>query len=261
MRTRRTMGVFASGCAVYVIMAACTGTVTNNNGSQATSGGGHGASGGHAMGGGGHGGTMTGGGDSGILDALMDPVPHADAEPMSGTRLKGKFRLGADGSKEYRVWLPKTGSLLYDYGPTTLWYDSQRQEDCAAAKAADGKMRCLPTETAPEISNLFTDAQCTNRVWRVPAGQPSCVLPPPKYVHAPDMSAPCQLPDPNHPLYTFRYFLVGALVAKPQTLYQLNLINNTCNLQGGADPTFAYYAVGPEIDPAAFVEFTDGVDP
>src|SRR5690349_16994423 len=114
----RDVGVcLVGGAMVYVAMAACSA------GGSTT--GGH--SGGVTRLGGGQGGGASGagpsagqGGDSGVFDALTNPVPPASADPTSGSRLKPKYRVAEDGAKEYFAG---------------LWYDSQRAEDCSFTTA------------------------------------------------------------------------------------------------------------------------------
>src|SRR5215212_7630887 len=60
---------------------------------------------------------------------FVDPVPSAKADPTNGARLKAKVRTGEDGTKEYI---------------SGIWYDAERQEECAFTTAADGKERCMP---------------------------------------------------------------------------------------------------------------------
>ncbi|HEU4406751.1 MAG TPA: hypothetical protein VFS43_15905, partial [Polyangiaceae bacterium] len=72
------------------------------------------------------------------------PVPDAEAA-TPGTRLKPKVFVGADGSRQ---------------PSTSLWHDTQRNEECSFRLAADGAYRCLPTSAAIS-SGYFQDAGCT----------------------------------------------------------------------------------------------------
>ncbi len=94
-------------------------------------------------------GTHAGGGGG---STLINPVPDASADPESGSRLKASYRIADDGSKEY---VP--GS----------WYDTQRQEACSFATAADGKERCLPDGAAV---SAFSDSACTVGIAAVKTG-------------------------------------------------------------------------------------------
>jgi hypothetical protein len=120
MRTTDIYKSLVGAGVVYVAVAACSGAE-------------------HAGGGGacGHG---AGGNDSGIID----PVPKACADPVSGSRLKAKYRVAEDGSKEH---LPGA------------WYDSMRGEDCVFLHASDGKERCLPVFRG-QVS-YYTDPACS----------------------------------------------------------------------------------------------------
>jgi hypothetical protein len=89
--------------------------------------------------------------DGGILDALINPVTDARAADApaatSGSRLKGRWQVGADGSRQF-----------------IGWYDSERKEECQYMLASDGKMRCLPMASAHTIqpsASSYQDAECT----------------------------------------------------------------------------------------------------
>ena len=102
-RSRRALDALVSGLIVYGLMAACSGKTTMQVAASGVGGAGHGGSGGHAG----------SGGDGSLFDALRDPVSDALAgieNPQSGTRLKGKFTMGADGSKQYQPRLPRRPS-------------------------------------------------------------------------------------------------------------------------------------------------------
>jgi len=272
MQLGRTFGVFVSGCFVYVAVAACSSSGTMGmSGSSVSGSGGHGGAvaassssghGGHggavAAGGGGHGGAMAAsggagtdgaggkgvGGDSGIFDALTDPVPDAFAgteDPASGTRLKGKFIAGADGSKMY---LP------------SVWYDSQRQEDCAFGTAGDGMLRCLPT-SVQDFPLFYTDAQCTKPFAILASGPPpsGCAASPPAYNRTTDPGGVCpttQAP-PSH------YYPIGQQIAQPPGPYYGTNSGSCAQSQLGF--TTLFFSVMPEVPPSSFVAGTAGNDP
>lgn len=274
MRAGQTMAVFASGCAVYVIMAACSsmggsgGTSTSGGGGQAMTGGGMATnSSGQAMGGGGMGsggnamssGGMSNGGngggsgrDSGIFDVLTDPIPDADAQPMSGSRLKARFRLGADGSKEYKSY----GTASPPWGLRQLWYDSMRQEDCAVENAADNKLRCLPVDVT-SANFWYLDPQCTQLILELdqPGVQPGCPNPPPKYAVKINPGSVCATGEKGNQKSLYP---LGQLIAKPPLKYALE--NGQCNGYGIAQNK-PWYEMGAEVPATDFVEMTDGVDP
>jgi hypothetical protein len=169
--------VFLSGCMVYVIVAACSaidpagqrgatswqgdgGRGDGGTASMASGQGGVDGSGGLGgrpdVGSGGRGGSASNVGSGGSGGSILDPVPTASADPISGTRLKARYWQGADGSKSYI---------------DGAWYDSELDINCAAAIAADGTFRCLPTPydgTASEWVQVgffaFEDSLCTQPI-------------------------------------------------------------------------------------------------
>jgi len=72
-------------------------------------------------------------------------VPDANAN-ASGTRLKARNYVGADGSKQF----------------TFAWHDTTRNEDCSFARVAGGELRCIP---ASAIRLYFADDGCTAPLW------------------------------------------------------------------------------------------------
>src|SRR6185437_13186575 len=104
MRLRDVCLSLLGSAVVYVSMAACSAGSGAPSGTKGT--GGHGTGGpvasGSGMGGAGSAtdGTGTSGGsagmDSGLYDALTDPVSTANADPADGTRLKATYRVGDD---------------------------------------------------------------------------------------------------------------------------------------------------------------------
>lgn len=105
---------------VYIAMAACVTAENIPNGSTATTG---------AVG-------PSDSEGSGFADAMVDPVPDANAGdickcqeiPKSGTRLKPITWNGADGS----------------IGATISFHDTERNEVCVPQNASDGTWRCMP---------------------------------------------------------------------------------------------------------------------
>ena len=142
---RSAIHFFSGSLAVYALMAACSAggkgnVVGSSNGTMtggAASQGGMMVAGGEsatgatsATTGGGAAGTKprADAGTGGVLGMMMDPVPDADAETKSGTRLKMRYYVGEDGSKQ----------------PLLGWHDTMRNEDCYFQKAEDGKLHCIP---------------------------------------------------------------------------------------------------------------------
>lgn len=212
------------GSILYVSMAACAGRPSGSSGTRGTTSGG--GSGGVAVHNGGAGGTTGSGGviDSGIGDALTDPVSSANAEP--GSRLKRKFRDAEDGAREFL---------------TGVWWDSQRQEDCSFTLAADGKMRCLPPGNE---FRYFADAQCNTPMVMM---QGACS--PPKYGTSATEAA-CGLDAPST-----HVFAIGGPTS-PAMIYGKS--GSACFAIGPTTPDWQYFSVGAEIPANSFVAATVG---
>jgi hypothetical protein len=204
------------GAMVYVAMAACnSGGANRGVGLRGTGGGGTVASSGTS-------GTTSGAGsDGGMMDALMDPVPHASADPMDGHRLKAQYQLGDDGSKAY---VPG------------VWFDSTRNETCSFLPAADGMLRCLPSGVE---SAVYSDAMCTTAVLMAPTG---CTAP--TYGLTMDSSMCSQATAPTH------VYSVGPMVT-PATIYVST--GSQCLSAGPPAPGFDFYSLGAEIPASTFV--------
>ena len=167
--------------------------------------------------------------DSGIFDALTNPVADASAEPTSGTRLKAVYRTGSDGLKEYL---------------SGVWYDSQRSEQCTFSPAADGKQRCLPDGAAAQI---YSDAMCTTPLLSVATG---CT--PPAYAQTMLAEASCSTTVGGTHVYA-----VGASTS-PSALYVQ--AGSSCYSAGPGATGFSYFSVGAEVPATSFVEATQGHD-
>jgi hypothetical protein len=114
---RNTVRVLGAGFACYVIVAACASAQD-----------------------------QTSKRDGGLVDLVRDAMGPKKVEASeSGTRLKAKRYVGADGSKQF-----------------VNWFDSARNEDCYFSSASDGKTRCLPT--GAYALSYFSDATCTTRL-------------------------------------------------------------------------------------------------
>jgi hypothetical protein len=248
MKTRNVIQIFFGSTIVYVAMAACSGGGNPPTGSSA-----QGGSGGHSSNSSSNSGGNVGGDDGGIWDALTDPVPEADAEPMSGSRLKRKFRLGDDGSKEYEQVVVQVSG-----GTTTsvrgVWYDSERQDDCVFMTAGDGKQRCLPLGYQGALQ--YSDSQCTKAAAPVPAAPAGCPMSIPKYVVTIDASAVCPQPllELSNHVYT-----VGSFLGQITLYYKTS--NGSCAAGGGPPPNQLIYELTQEVDVTSFVQASVGVDP
>ena len=81
----------------------------------------------------------------------------ANMGEVSGSRLRARNYIGADGSKQF-----------------IGWRDTERNEDCSFYAAADGTHRCFPA-AAGSASGYFGDAGCTAPLYlltacKAPAG-------------------------------------------------------------------------------------------
>jgi len=236
----RDVGLSLLGSAVvYVAMAACSAGSGGPSGTKPSGTGGHGSTGPVAAAGGGMGGTGSttdgtsgtgsAGTDSGLIDALTDPVPIANADPTDGTRLKATYRTGEDGSKEY---VPG------------IWYDSSRSEECSFTTAGDGKQRCLP---AGATGGVYSDSGCTKQIVPVPAGCSS-----PGYAITADTSNMCTANGAATHVWT-----LGSSVT-PAALYVMS--GTTCYAAGPAGSQYTYYNVGSEVPATSFVAAAAGHD-
>ena len=137
---------------VTVAVVGCAGIPSDESGSDGGSaGGGSARSGGGAGGGnetGGGGGTTGSGGGGGNGGAAGGAQASRDDLYTAGTRLKVRSLVGTDGSRQQ----------------VGLW-DSQRKEACYFLLASDGRMRCIPLQTAIPWPSQYSDTQCSNRVW------------------------------------------------------------------------------------------------
>jgi hypothetical protein len=167
------------------------------------------------------------GADSGLVDALTDPVATASADPTDGSRLKATYMLGSDGSKQY---VPG------------VWYDSMRSEDCAFTLAGDSQQRCLP---AGVMGGMYSDSACSMPIAAVPAGCTTAA-----YATNVDTSN-CGGAGATH------IYALGATTSPTQLYVQSN---GQCYAGGPAVTGYTYYALGAEIAPATFVAATSGHD-
>jgi len=209
MKVRDVLAALGGGWVIYVAMVACNGGADAPFGS----------------------GGSTGSEDAGdIIDALTDPVPDANAEPVSGSRLKARYIAGEDGSKSY---LPGQ------------WYDTERQENCFFQTAADGKKRCLPAETLKESLPYFIDAACTaTGAYR---NTPACTTPPPDY--ALTYSGPvCST--------VVKVHQVGAQHLGP--VYYIDAFGQCSDL--GDTDGWDFFSLGAEIPPTEFVAGAEAHD-
>lgn len=134
-----TRALFA-GSVVYIAMAACSGS----DATRSTE-----ASGIDIEGAGGTRERATLGSGGQGAPGILDPVPDARAEdsaPVSGSRLRARWLVADDGSKQPAGWL-----------------DTKRNEECTFMRASDGLMRCLPRGLMVSAV-YFGEATCITRV-------------------------------------------------------------------------------------------------
>ena len=157
----------------------------------------------------------------------------------SGARIKARYTItttvGTDGAQQ---------TTKYFAG----WFDSQRNEPCSPAAAADGKSRCVPSAMA--ASTYFADAACTQAIILVPNTPPTCsapVYPTPKYVSDAVIVAGCS---------GSRLRPLSGTKVTPTNWYYKSGV--TCGLIGAAPTGFDFYDGNPgaEVPASAFVEFS-----
>jgi hypothetical protein len=185
--------------------------------------------------------------------------------PQSGTRLKGKFLMGADGSKEYQLatLYPTNSAFQLAMPVQAVWYDSLLQEDCTVLPASDANLHCLPGPLAgipgygaPVFFLLiFLDSQCKTPIVVQLQPQQGCVAyTTPKYVQY-------QEPNTCSGIPTTRVFQVGTPAAAPVTTYSAaNGICGSSNFNPGTVSVMEYFSA-TEVPPSAFVQASTGIDP
>lgn len=164
--------------------------------------------------------------DAGRPPSLLLPVAEAEAAE-SGSRLKARWYVGADGSRQF-----------------LNWFDSEVQAECYFARGRDGALRCLPSPLGESVLStaLYADEECSSRVAAFSAA--SCGSAQPNVVVIQDQAgtdACAQTP--------YRYHRVGAEVPAGE-IYTLQ--GTACTVSP-RDPARTYRLVGAEIPAAGFV--------
>jgi hypothetical protein len=189
--------------------------------------------------------------DAGLVDAMIDAFTNlvdsstkdAKAETdaatcscvptTSGSRLKGVFTAGADGSKSY---------------VHRVWWDSKLQAQCGPSELkADNKQYCLPRSATV----VFLDAACTQRLAFL---QPGLA----KSKYASQFGAGAVISKFTESLYT-----LGATAIAPTA--QVYTLDVTGTSGGGCIPTaiqpgVQWFEVGALSPPSDFVELSEGHD-
>lgn len=148
-----------------------------------------------------YGGTVSGqtagnGGDvggivAGMMGAIVDPVPSASAEYISGSRIKTRYLNTTDGAKAFAGH-----------------WDEELQTECSFVPTQSG-IRCLPTllRAATQTSAQYADAACQTRVTQAV----SC---PPQFAQEAALAVGCAS--------SISYTMFSIVGAHTGTLYQMN---------------------------------------
>lgn len=178
-------------------------------------------------------------------DAVGDAKPGADADSgeVGGSRLKRRWIVAEDGTRE-----------------AAGWFDSEIGTLCAFAPVGGGDYRCLPSIADPQviegepalavIPGTFSDAECAHRIIRAPAWL-TCA---PLIVSDAQTTALVTPGECGRPRAVGAYFRVDgpADVADGAPTYRWSLAAEpTCV---PADPASGqHYSVGAELPAGAFV--------
>jgi hypothetical protein len=174
--------------------------------------------------------------DGGPMDDAMTPDEDGGTPPpngngyISGSRLRAKYLLAADGAKEFNGW-----------------HDSQLGVDCLFMIATDGQKRCLPWYINAEY---YSDASCTQLVTLTNklCGET-----------APTEYALINISDDICIAKFGAYQPTGAMLPSQPSLYENS--GGMCKAAYASWETYYHaYILGPEIPPSSFVAATDGVE-
>jgi len=245
MKTKEALKLVAGSLVVYVIVVAC-GTAANNQDNVLSDAGSGAASSGSPSGSAisdamASNGATDAVGDAvssvvKLLDALADPVAKARAGTQSGSRLKAKWYVGADGSKVF-----------------TGMYDSQLMSDCFFVQTGDGTTRCFPSglSTGLLFGSYYSDGGCSQGL----AWSPTAACAAPKYVTSTVVIPGCTTQISYH-LYPIAAAFTGTIYSgTPAMCTPLSAGQIT------ALASYSFYAVGPEVAPSGWVQATMQTDP
>jgi hypothetical protein len=146
---------------------------------------------------------------------------------VSGSRLRARLRVGADGSKSLAGWR-----------------DTKLGVDCFFLLAGDGKLRCLPEQAG--TASHFSDAGCTQPAMIVTKG---CAAPAYAWKWT-TMTDSCGTQT------TYAVHPVGPAVATIFSGSPPSCVNQSTLLMTTLDA----YAVGAEVPASEFVEATEVVE-
>lgn len=216
MKSKAFFGSLMGSALVYVAMAACVATenIPHESTGKVTTG--VGGSGG-----------MGNGGFGGFVDAMVDPVPDANAETSgSGTRLKARYHVGSDGSRIQ----------------AEQWYDTTLGHTCSALPMKDGTRRCVPLGIG---TYHFADAACEQPFGVIT--NKNCA-PEAKYAQSFEPEA-CNL--------HYKIYSVKAPIEPAQVFA---VVGGTCQA-ATKTPDWQYFELGNELPPSDFVQFDTVTDP
>jgi hypothetical protein len=167
---------------------------------------------------------------AGYAYTISAPVPastfvaFADPVPFDGGRLRPAWRVADDGARSQAgVW------------------DAMRNEACVPDRAADGRLRCLPSAT----SISFVDPACSQPAV-ISSGVGICGYGGPRYGVTTSQAADCE---PQ----TSSIYQVGDELPAPGMVY----FGTPGQCQGYAASGARAWAVGAEVPPDAFAELTE----
>ncbi len=200
MRIRSTIQALVSGAAVYLAVAMANGCEPTDTPPSGT-------------------GQAGAAGSGGSSASIMNPVPDAAAEPMSGSRLHAQYIVGADGSREFKGW-----------------YDTKRNEFCVWQTLADGNLHCAPL-SATSVVEAFADDKCAIKNTYALVQSGNCALVPGYAFKA--VAVACNV--------TRKIYAVGTYVAD---VYGPNSTGQCIPVSYGS--SFEFYGTGPELSPDEF---------
>jgi hypothetical protein len=152
----------------------------------------------------------------------VGPISEARAE--SGTRLKARWLVGSDGSRQF-----------------VNWRDTELDAECTFQSASDGSSRCQPYSAGVETGG-YSDAACTQRLFRMPRLDDCTAAAPPRFgtVHSYDSCRAGR----------FTLFALSDRI-QPGNVYDDT--SGACRQRAGADEDFIYFAAAEELPPTRFV--------
>ncbi len=170
-------------------------------------------------------------GPAGLQGPAGATGPAGAVQIASGARLKAKWRVGDDGSRDF-----------------VHWYDSALNVDCAFERAADGVDRCLPvtytnSTMATSYEVFYLDSMCTIPLVIMSAGCAS-----PIYVHTADWACASA----QHVWH------LKAEIMPPPFIYKQFNAANCANIP---TPAGTMFNTDPETPAASFVGSMSQIDP